>query len=138
MEYRCDLHIHSRFSFSTSKNITFQRLLAEAKLQGLNCIGTGDILHTKWYEEIMTTKIPNDIKIVPSVEICDKHNKHNLIFFESFEIRHKVYSLLKNYGNLEINGRPFINLQPFELLKILDFDGLYIGPAHVLVLIQDA
>lgn len=50
--FRADLHIHSRFSRATSKKLTLQNLAAYAYLKGIHLIGTGDITHPKWMQEI--------------------------------------------------------------------------------------
>ena len=52
LKINADLHIHSRFSMSTSKFMTFKILAAEAPKKGVNLIGTGDCLHPTWLKEI--------------------------------------------------------------------------------------
>lgn len=51
-DFRADLHIHSRFSRATSKNLCIRNLSAYAQLKGLDVIGTGDFTHPKWREEL--------------------------------------------------------------------------------------
>ena len=50
--FRADLHIHSRFSRATSKNLTLRNLASFACIKGIQILGTGDITHPKWLEEI--------------------------------------------------------------------------------------
>lgn len=50
--FRADLHIHSRFSRATSKNLTLRNLAGYAYVKGIQLLGTGDITHPKWLEEI--------------------------------------------------------------------------------------
>lgn len=50
--FTADLHIHSRFSRATSKNLTIRNLAAWARIKGLNVLGTGDFTHPAWVEEI--------------------------------------------------------------------------------------
>ncbi|MBQ7739190.1 MAG: UvrD-helicase domain-containing protein [Desulfovibrionaceae bacterium] len=52
MTFLADLHIHSRFSLATSKDLTPQNLDAWARAKGLGVIGTGDFTHPKWREEL--------------------------------------------------------------------------------------
>lgn len=52
MRYFCDLHIHSRYSRGTSKNITLENLAKYAKIKGLNILGTGDFTHHEWFDEL--------------------------------------------------------------------------------------
>jgi PHP family Zn ribbon phosphoesterase len=133
MLYKCDLHIHSRFSFHCSKYINLQSLVEQAKLQGINCLGTGDILHPEWYNQVKSKykKFP-EIKFIPSVELADKFNAHHLVILRNFQERDKLYNLLEPYSiNLDSNGRPRIRLNGKELGKILYLNKFYFGPAHV-------
>ncbi len=41
-----DFHIHSCFSYATSKNMTIPMISKLSDTIGLNLIGTGDILHS--------------------------------------------------------------------------------------------
>lgn len=50
--FTADLHIHSRFSRATSKNLTIRTLAAWGRVKGLNVLGTGDFTHPGWLEEI--------------------------------------------------------------------------------------
>ena len=51
-QYRADLHIHSRHSRATSKQLTPRNLAAWAEVKGLSVIGTGDFTHPGWLEEL--------------------------------------------------------------------------------------
>ncbi|MDD3312845.1 UvrD-helicase domain-containing protein [Pseudodesulfovibrio sp.] len=50
--FTADLHIHSRFSRATSKNLTIRNLAAWGRLKGLGVLGTGDFTHPEWLAEI--------------------------------------------------------------------------------------
>ena len=50
--FTADLHIHSRFSRATSKNLTIRNLAAWGGLKGLSVLGTGDFTHPEWLAEI--------------------------------------------------------------------------------------
>lgn len=50
--FRADIHIHSRFSRATSSKLTAQHLAAWAAVKGLDVLGTGDITHPVWREEL--------------------------------------------------------------------------------------
>jgi PHP family Zn ribbon phosphoesterase len=133
MLYKCDLHIHSRYAYACSKYITLDSLITQARLQGINCIGTGDILHPKWFDEIKENYDKHkDIKIVPTVEIADKYNAHHLIILRNLDERERLYKLLKPYSSdMETNGRPRIKLHSKEIAKILGKNNIYFGPAHI-------
>src|SRR3989338_1379405 len=47
-----DLHIHSRFSRATSKDLTLENLEKYARIKGINLLGTGDFTHPKWLDEL--------------------------------------------------------------------------------------
>ncbi|WP_319543321.1 UvrD-helicase domain-containing protein [uncultured Pseudodesulfovibrio sp.] len=50
--FTADLHVHSRFSRATSKNLTIRSLAAWGRLKGLTVLGTGDFTHPEWLAEI--------------------------------------------------------------------------------------
>lgn len=52
MTYLADLHIHSSYSRSTSRDISLETLSAWARLKGVNVIGTGDFTHPAWFGEL--------------------------------------------------------------------------------------
>ncbi len=47
-----DLHIHSRFSMATSRQLNIPHLAGWAMAKGINVLGTGDFTHPKWREEL--------------------------------------------------------------------------------------
>jgi DNA helicase-2/ATP-dependent DNA helicase PcrA len=53
-----DLHIHSKFSRSTSQNMNLQEIERFAIMKGLSIIGTGDFTHPLWMKEIKTCLKP--------------------------------------------------------------------------------
>jgi PHP family Zn ribbon phosphoesterase len=58
--YIADLHIHSRFSRATSKNLTPRNLLAWAAVKGIDVLATGDFTHPGWMEMIREQLEPED------------------------------------------------------------------------------
>lgn len=52
MKFIADLHIHSHFSRATSKDLNFEHLTKWAQLKGVHIVGTGDIAHPGWLEEM--------------------------------------------------------------------------------------
>ena len=47
-----DLHIHSKFSRATSKNLTPRNLVAWASVKGIDVLATGDFTHPGWMQII--------------------------------------------------------------------------------------
>ena len=52
MQYVADLHIHSHFSRATSKNLNLPQLFKWAQIKGVQVVGTGDITHPGWLQEL--------------------------------------------------------------------------------------
>lgn len=52
MNFIADLHIHSRFSRATSKQLSPRHLAAWARCKGINVLGTGDFTHPQWRDEL--------------------------------------------------------------------------------------
>jgi len=52
MKIIADLHIHSRYSRATSKKLDFEHLSQWAQMKGVTLLGTGDISHPAWLEEM--------------------------------------------------------------------------------------
>lgn len=111
MQIIADLHIHSRFSRATSKNLNLENLEKHATIKGLNLLGTGDFTHPLWLKElkenlqeegtgILRTK--TGFPFVLQTEVCNIYvqNKklrkiHNIILAPSFEIVDQINSLLR-------------------------------------------
>ena len=52
MNFIADLHIHSRFSRATSKQLNPRHLAAWARCKGIDVLGTGDFTHPQWRAEL--------------------------------------------------------------------------------------
>lgn len=48
MKYVADLHIHSKFSRATSREMTLETLARWAKIKGISLLATGDFTHPEW------------------------------------------------------------------------------------------
>ena len=48
MKYVADLHIHSKFSRATSRDMTLDSLAHWAKVKGISLVATGDFTHPEW------------------------------------------------------------------------------------------
>ncbi len=58
MAFFADLHIHSKYSRATSRNLDFFHLALWAKKKGLRVVGTGDFTHPAWMAAIREELIP--------------------------------------------------------------------------------
>jgi DNA helicase-2/ATP-dependent DNA helicase PcrA len=52
MQFIADLHIHSKYSRATAKNLDLENLYIAAQIKGITVIGTGDFTHPAWWREI--------------------------------------------------------------------------------------
>jgi DNA helicase-2/ATP-dependent DNA helicase PcrA len=52
MKFITDLHVHSKFSRATAKNMDLENLYISAQLKGITVVGTGDFTHNGWFSEI--------------------------------------------------------------------------------------
>jgi DNA helicase-2/ATP-dependent DNA helicase PcrA len=52
MRFVADLHIHSHYSISTSRELTPENLDSWARIKGLALVGTGDATHPGWLAEL--------------------------------------------------------------------------------------
>ena len=58
MKYTADLHVHSRFSRATAKNLDLEHLYISAQLKGISVVGTGDFTHPGWFAELVEKLVP--------------------------------------------------------------------------------
>lgn len=60
-ELLCDLHIHSRFSRATSRDLNLGQLYQWAQRKGIGLVGTGDFTHPGWRAELREQLVPSRI-----------------------------------------------------------------------------
>jgi len=60
MPFIADLHIHSKYSRATSRDLDLETLYRHARLKGIDLLGTGDFTHPAWMAEIEEKLIPTD------------------------------------------------------------------------------
>ncbi len=58
MRFIGDFHIHSHYSIATSSSLTPENLDLWAHRKGIQVIGTGDIFHPAWYQEVQEKMVP--------------------------------------------------------------------------------
>lgn len=147
MIYNIDLHLHSPYASGVSKNMNIPQLAKEAKLKGLNVLGTGDILHPDWFKHAKENLIEdkgcyvfkedknreNKTYFILSTEVETKGRVHHLLYFRDFnnvlEFKkdiEKFSSDMSVYGG----GRPRLSIGPSTLLDLCIKHDVLIGPAH--------
>jgi len=142
-----DLHIHSRYSRATSKDMIIPKIAEYARLKGIGMVGTGDFTHPEWLKELQKYLKFTDgiyeyrgIKFILSAEVNNIYTKngklrriHNLIFAPDFEHVERINKYLGRYGRLEADGRPILSLDTYEMLKaIIDISpDVFLVPSHI-------
>ncbi|MCD6546976.1 MAG: DNA helicase UvrD [Nanoarchaeota archaeon] len=147
MRIVADLHIHSKYSRATSKNMDLDNLSKQAKVKGIHVLGTGDFTHPKWFKELKTKLVQiddiyiyNDTYFIPSVEISSIYNQdgklrkiHNVILSPNLEIAEQITDVLKKHGRVDYDGRPIFNIPSYELVEMameISKDN-FVFPAHI-------
>lgn len=141
-----DLHIHSKYSRATSKNLSIENLVKYAKIKGIDLLGTGDFTHPSWFSELKQILKSNgegiyyyqDFPFVLTTELSliytqDKGRRvHLLLLAPSIDIVEQINSFLIKKGRLDYDGRPIFNMSCPELTeKLLEIDSnIEIIPAH--------
>ncbi|MDI1471995.1 MAG: endonuclease Q family protein [Thermodesulfovibrio sp.] len=155
--FYADLHIHSKFSRATSKDMSLETIEQWAQLKGIKLIGTGDFTHPQWLKEIelklneegnglLTLKkeyrldVPDSCKeeifFILSSEISCIYQKngklrkiHLVILSPSLKDATKINYALSQIGSLGSDGRPILGIDAKEAMKII----LEISPATMII-----
>ncbi len=137
MIVNADLHIHSCFSRATSRKMVIDIIAQQAKLKGLQLVGTGDALHPQWLKMVSEdTKYEGDgiyshedCSFVITTEVEDLRRVHNLLILPSMETASEISKKLKS-PDIGKEGRPKTRMYGYEIEEIVhEYDGL-IGPSH--------
>ena len=159
MEWYADLHLHSRFSRSTSPSCDLEHLALWAQKKGLALLATGDCLHAGWNTLLRTALVPatpglfrlrpevesslpvpascrSPVHFILSTEIAtiyrwgDKTRKiHQCVYFPDFDSVERFRAVLARVGNLDADGRPILGMDSRDLLEAL----LDVNPDNILV-----
>ncbi|KPK02900.1 MAG: DNA helicase UvrD [Nitrospira bacterium SG8_35_4] len=148
MRFIADLHIHSRYSRATSREMSPESLWKWAQLKGISVIGTGDFTHPEWLKELQKklepagnglfslkkklrgSDVPHscraDVHFLLTAEISCIYSKngktrkvHSIVFVPDVAGAEKINRALSQIGNLHSDGRPILGLDAKELLKIV-------------------
>lgn len=143
-----DLHIHGAYAMACSKQTTIKKLADNAKLKGLNVLGTGDALHPKWFDQI-NAELKEDeggilwtkdkFPFVWQTELCLMYTQdgkgrriHHVVLMPNKDVVIQVRDMLLKRGRLDYNGRPifgFSSIEFIEMLRSISTD-IELIPAH--------
>ncbi len=77
MKFIADLHVHSKFSRATAKNLDLENLYIGAQCKGLTVVGTGDFTYPQWFSEITDKLCPAEPGLFKlKEELAKKCNQH--------------------------------------------------------------
>lgn len=142
-----DLHIHSRYSRATSRDLDAPHLDMWARKKGIALLGTGDFTHPAWRQELAECLVPAEDglyrlkdelclpadvagegdapRFVLSAEISCIYKKgervrkvHNVILLPGLEEAEALSHRLEAIGNIHSDGRPILGLDSRDLLEI--------------------
>jgi DNA helicase II / ATP-dependent DNA helicase PcrA len=68
-----DLHVHSKFSRATARNLDLEHIHIWAQLKGITVVGTGDFTHPAWFTEMMEKLEPAEpglYRLKPAISRC--------------------------------------------------------------------
>lgn len=161
MKFVADLHMHSKYSRATSKDMVLEEIDKVAAEKGITVIGTGDCTHPRWFKELSEKlesaegglfRLKNkykkqtmwgtlaDTRFMISGEISSIYSRggktrrvHNIILLPSLESAGQLNDVLGKRGNIVSDGRPILGIDSEELTKII-FDiepAAMVVPAHL-------
>ena len=153
MKFVADLHLHSKYSRATSKDMDLEHLDKWAKIKGIKVLTTGDFTHPDWFKNLKEELMPSEpglfklkkedggTRFILTTEISCIYSKggrvrkiHIVVFAPSFEVVEKINTQLGWIGNLKSDGRPILGLDAKELAKIVlnASQDCLVVPAHCL------
>lgn len=148
MKVFADLHLHSKYSRATSKNLDLENLAKYGKVKGLNLIGTADWTHPVWLRELKDKLYDrgngiytyDDMNFLLSVEISLIYTQggkgrriHHIILAPNFGVVDQINEWLDTKGRRDYDGRPIFGFNSIELVENLMSisKDIEIIPAHI-------
>jgi uncharacterized protein (TIGR00375 family) len=143
-----DLHIHSKHSRATSKDLSFESLEKFAKIKGIDLLGTGDFQHPLQRKEIESqleedsngilwskTKFPFILQTEISFMFSQGGKRravHLVILAPNKIIADKIIDYLKSKGRVDYDGRPIFGISCAQFTKDMKSisEKIEIIPAH--------
>ena len=148
-EIVADLHLHSRYAYACSKNLSLSNIASAAKTKGIGLLSTADFTHPAWLAELEANLVPIDdgtyefegVRFLLGTEVSCVYRQggqgrrvHLLLFLSSLEAVGRFNAALSARGSkLEGDGRPSVRLSTPDLASLaLDIDPKAIViPAHI-------
>lgn len=138
MRVIADLHLHSKYSRATSREMDVETLARWAEIKGVTILGTGDFTHPAYFAELRAKLEPAEpglLKLIKgegstrfllTVEISNVYSQggrlrriHTLLFAPSLEVAQKINQALGRMGKLSADGRPTFGFSARDLVKLV-------------------
>jgi uncharacterized protein (TIGR00375 family) len=140
-----DLHVHTRYSRATSREMTLAGIAKSARLKGIDVVGTGDFTHPAHFKSIKEELVPcggglfrlksekasrRPVKFMLTAEVSNIYSTvsdgakktrkiHSLIFAPTVEAVEKMNAAFARLGNVASDGRPIFGFSAQDLIKIV-------------------
>ena len=134
MRVIADLHLHSRYSRATSRDMDVEHMAQWSRIKGITLLGTGDFTHPVWLRELRAKLEPtgrglfthHGAHFMLTVEVSNIYPAggrlrkiHNILFAPSFEVVDKINAVLGRFGNLLADGRPTLTLPTDRMVEYI-------------------
>ena len=138
MKIIADLHVHSKYSRATSKDMDVDSIALWAHRKGINLVGTGDFTHPAYGKELKQKLVPAEdglfalkgpdrgVRFMLTSEISNIYSAkgktrriHNVLTAPSFEAVDKISLALSRLGRLDYDGRPIFGFSAKDLVKLV-------------------
>jgi uncharacterized protein (TIGR00375 family) len=148
MRFIADLHVHSRHSMATSRDMCPEGLWRWSQLKGIGVVGTGDFTHPEYFRELTEKLEPaggglfslresyqgedvppscrGEVRFMLQAEVSSIYSKtgrtrkvHSIIFMPGLEEAGELNRQLSEVGNIRSDGRPILGLDAKKLLHMV-------------------
>ncbi len=134
MRVIADLHIHSRYSRATSREMDLPHLARWARWKGIDLLGTGDFTHPEWFRTLKESLEPagegiyryQGANFLLTVELSAVWNQdgrvrrvHFLVLAPDIPGAERINEELGKLGNLAADGRPTFGVPGKRLLEVV-------------------
>jgi len=149
MAFTADLHLHSRYAYACSKNLTLANMAAWAKVKGIDLLSSADFTHPAWLSELEENLTPAEdgafdfdgVRFVLGTELScvfkqggRSRRVHLLVFAPGFDAVHGIREMLQKLNSkLNGDGRPTVGASARDLTaRLFDIDeACMVVPAHI-------
>ena len=150
MSFTADLHLHSRYAYACSKQLTLANIAAWSKLKGIGLLSRADFTHPAWLAELEENLQPtpdgdgfefDDVRFVLGMEISCVYKQgggsrrvHLLVYAPDFDTVRGICGMLTELNaKLNGDGRPTVGASARDLTaRLLDINpACMVVPAHI-------